>query len=452
MVKKNKRKQVVPRSKIAVSSDVVSVGHLPSGFNGGLQQAPTSPLPTSIPNIYVQPHPDTLQPSLIFSDQSEKSEPRIYKDLLSVPIIPTRVSPSITISKDALKTLVSNSYELPQQTVGVQSVLIPKNSLELIIPSTQGTVTKDSSLHSLSTMHNSVTKDSSSQSQVLIPHNFGQTVERSTNEWMTREVSELTRFKPGDRGIQDKLHEIIAKYLQDIIGKHCIYRIPSDILIAWHGYYVNKWNGNREAERHRIDEIRKDYETTGYMNGTIALAFTQSLVCYDGNHRREALIPGMCILVDIMWNAKDEDVVHDFDRINKAVSVPRIFTDRTLASDIKDTIINFVNNELIHRYRDLYSTNASCTRPFFRKDPVIQQIHEMLVEFNCDVQQLLACIRNLNLIYSKREWKPSSTGRFKLTQNKIDKCHSTGLWLFLLQDGICVEDVYILVQGRDLAI
>ena len=100
---------------------------------------------------------------------------------------------------------------------------------------------------------------------------------------------------------------------------------------------IELWKFNRPPDEGRVKEIAADMMKQQRMDGCIYLAtINNKIVCYEGNHRREAIahVPTSLhpILVDMVWNADDEFLKREFMRLNKAVSVPELYINTELIS------------------------------------------------------------------------------------------------------------------------
>ena len=86
-----------------------------------------------------------------------------------------------------------------------------------------------------------------------------------------------------------------------------------------------KWSRNRDPDMTRVDEMIHFYNNGGYIPKIIHLAevIGEGIICYDGNHRKEVFNKvndenNMCI-VDIIFNASQNDVYKAFNNINKSL-------------------------------------------------------------------------------------------------------------------------------------
>lgn len=157
-----------------------------------------------------------------------------------------------------------------------------------------------------------------------------------------------------------------------------LYSVRSDFLV----YYTDIWYRNRYPDTDRVTEIMKSIEIEGEPDNRVYLAWIKGigkLMCFDGNHRREALIrlyhlkSFTCwIDLDILMNVEDIDVVNAFRRINLGISVPDIYIE---SNDMEcDTPVVYRCEEFIKEFKnkwkfvivDKHKTRAPyCTKNAF---------------------------------------------------------------------------------------
>jgi hypothetical protein len=206
-------------------------------------------------------------------------------------------------------------------------------------------------------------------------------------------------------------------------GSHSMYWVPVKLL---NSFKINRWKHNRPPDEERVTEIREAIKSKGRMDGCIYLAcINDELVCYESNHRREAL-KGLdnlaMILVDVIWDATHEVVKEEFLRLNKAVSVPELYLEEEKVVDIfeglKDAVDSFCEN-----YKKLKSASNHPQRPNFNRDTVLDEFYRVMKENNITIDQLSKRLMRLNADMAKRD-------KSKLSEKVIKKCEESNLWLF----------------------
>jgi len=198
---------------------------------------------------------------------------------------------------------------------------------------------------------------------------------------------------------------------------------------------IKQWKFNRPPDTDRIAEIHQHIVKAKRVDGIIYLADVGTdTVCYESNHRREAL-KGVdeCadILVDIMWNATDEDVKQEFFRLNKCVPVPDLYVSKDVIVDAAELVA--ARDAFCKKYSALKSTSANPHRPGFNPEGVLNDFLDITKIHKITVDELMKRLDKVNTEMATRN-------RRKLTQNVIEKCERTGLWLFAWEKRLNVRD------------
>jgi hypothetical protein len=160
------------------------------------------------------------------------------------------------------------------------------------------------------------------------------------------------------------------------------------------------------------------------MDGLLNLAYIsgEGLVCFEGNHRRLALEGlDIVVLVDIVWDATHDTLIHEFRRLNKSVCVPDLYVaenETTLRGEIENAVAEFRK-----KYPLLESNSGRPQRPNYNRDKLTDEIHRLHRELNIPVSSVITRLDALNETYKTRD-------RSKLSEKTIQKCEASGLWLF----------------------
>lgn len=211
-----------------------------------------------------------------------------------------------------------------------------------------------------------------------------------------------------------------------------VYAVPMHIFKTLD---VRQWKFNRPPDMSRIPEIHKWMKEFHRMDGVLNLAYIQNegLVCFEGNHRRLAL-DGLDIkvLLDIVWNATDEIVKHEFQRLNKSVSVPDLYVvenDANLRIQIEDAVSAFRKKYPTHE-----SSSGRPIRPNFNRDKLTDEFTRLQKELNISVPELVQRLEKLNEKYKTKD-------RSKLSTNIQVKCSLSDLWLFAWSQSISTNEL-----------
>lgn len=225
------------------------------------------------------------------------------------------------------------------------------------------------------------------------------------------------------------MQSFIQKYLTDNAsggahGSHHVYWVPIKL---FNTLPITSWKFNRPPDTERVTEIRQFMKESKRVDGLIYLAcVNHQLVCYESNHRREALREDMPddmaqILVDVLWDATDEMVKAEFFRLNKAVSVPDLYVDETPEDSV--TSVLAAVDTFCSRYPRLRSGSGRPNRPNYNRDNLTQEFVRLMKELRISAEELLIRLERLNEEMSHRP-------KNRLTHAVGSRCEASGLWLF----------------------
>ena len=215
------------------------------------------------------------------------------------------------------------------------------------------------------------------------------------------------------------------------------FKIPNtNRYVTTYGKYkelnVNQWKHNRRADLGRVSEIHNWMKQFNRMDGVINLACVggYGLVCFDGNHRREALKgldDDFIVFIDIVWDATDEIVTQEFRRVNQSISVPDLYIEENDAIVIAN-VQNAVS-EFIKRFPTHQTNSGRPQRPHYNRDNLTNQLFNLQKERNISIADLMTRIYALNDTLALAD-------KSKLNEKVIKKCSTSGLWLFAWSQNI----------------
>ena len=232
----------------------------------------------------------------------------------------------------------------------------------------------------------------------------------------------------------------LQKYLSDNNvaggehGSHHVYWVPLNI---FNELGIERWKYNRPPDADRVAEIHAFIKQSKRVDGMLYLAcVNKKLVCYESNHRREALV-GITevapILVDIMWDATDEQVKTEFLRLNKAVSVPDLYVSEEPIADASALIS--ARKTFCEKYKMLKVTTDRPQRPNFNPERLLDDFNAITKEHNISVDEMMRRLDNLNVRLSHKAIDS------KLTDKVKEKCTNAGMWLFAWSSRLNPKDV-----------
>jgi hypothetical protein len=223
----------------------------------------------------------------------------------------------------------------------------------------------------------------------------------------------------------------IQQYLSDNrIASTNIYSIP---MAKFKSLDVKQWKYNRPPDMTRVPEIHDWMKQFQRMDGILNLAYIagEGLVCFEGNHRRLALEGlDIVVFVDILWDATNEIVTHEFRRLNKSVCVPDLYVienDSTLRGDIEKVVAEFRR-----KYPTLESNSGRPQRPNYNRDKLTDDILRIHKDSAIPISEIMTKLEILNESHKLKD-------RLKLSEKVIQKCESSGLWLFAWNSSINID-------------
>jgi hypothetical protein len=205
-----------------------------------------------------------------------------------------------------------------------------------------------------------------------------------------------------------------------------IYLIPYDVFVD---LGIQTWRYNRPPDATRVAEIREKMTEIKHLDGLINLAYIpkEGLVCYEGNHRRLALVPEVkYVLCDILWDAATEQVEAEFRRLNKCIPVPDIYVsnDANHKLEIQEAVASFCK-----KYALYASASPKPNRPNFNRDNLTDQFSRLCDELKMTPAVLMEKLGELNHEYSTKDHS-------RVPPKIVEKCRQNGLWLFVFSTSI----------------
>ena len=210
---------------------------------------------------------------------------------------------------------------------------------------------------------------------------------------------------------------------------------------------ITRWSRQRPPAPERVEEIAAWIREHNDVVGTISLAWhpTERLVCYDGQHRLQALFQqvetqasphpspmDMTVLVEIMWDATELSIMEAFRTINRAVPVSELYTDpHDVLHSVKGEIADYVTS-LATTYKPFLSTSAKPCRPNFNRDVITDALFQIWkddLQEAVPFQRIITGLTRLNEMYDKDEHSIPRlrTHKFPAIHKK---CSAHQFWLF----------------------
>jgi hypothetical protein len=226
-------------------------------------------------------------------------------------------------------------------------------------------------------------------------------------------------------------HRVYGKYICKQ-GDHYIYL--ADSLVVTEQSKI--WSKNRPCDELRVAEIEKYISTVNYVDGMIYFANIEGegLVCYDGNHRRCALMnlpKNYKILINVLENPSFEYLKEKFISLNKCVPVTELFLNKDETPQNSIDVIMEATDYFCKIWKSHRKTSPNPNRPNFNRDMLqskivgILELDNSLNINNIFKQQIIDCVNKYNLKLQNKKYD------IKCTRSMRDKCISSGCFVFL---------------------
>jgi hypothetical protein len=230
---------------------------------------------------------------------------------------------------------------------------------------------------------------------------------------------------------------------------------------------ITRWSRQRPPAPERVEEIATWIREHQDVVGTISLAWhpTERLVCYDGQHRLDALFQqvetqacasqthpspmDMTVLVEIMWDTTELAIMAAFQTINRAVPVSELYTDpHDVVHSIKGEIADYVAGLAI-TYKPFLSTSAKPTRPNFNRDVLSDELFHLWrydLQEAVPFQRIIGALTRLNEMYDTEEWSVPRLKTVKKYPGIHKKCSAHKFWIFAETGKVPLDSLKRLVE------
>lgn len=147
---------------------------------------------------------------------------------------------------------------------------------------------------------------------------------------------------------------------------------------------TESWKYNRNLNSDKINEIKLIIKKKLILDTVLHFFYTDDtskLICFDGNHRREALILlnkiesiniKVCCYIykNVNPNDIDKEIIEKFKIINQMTPIPDIYSDildnlQDNNLQVKVIIIEELFQEYKTKFKQCYSIKSKCKRPNF---------------------------------------------------------------------------------------
>jgi hypothetical protein len=145
---------------------------------------------------------------------------------------------------------------------------------------------------------------------------------------------------------------------------------------------------------------------------------------YGNNNDAEWLYQSHIIL-NIRFNAIEGELIELFKNLNKSSPISDLYI-RDFIKEKREIIENVANNWQI-KYKSHFSANNKPNKPNVNRDRFIDLLQEIYVKYNINEDNKYI----LEQVLDRTNWNISTNIPHKLSESIIDKCKSSGCWLFI---------------------
>jgi hypothetical protein len=225
-------------------------------------------------------------------------------------------------------------------------------------------------------------------------------------------------------------HPVYGKFICKQ-GDHYIYLCESVTITK----NSKMWSKNRPCDRERVKEIKIYIEQNGFVDGFIYFANIsgEGLVCYDGNHRREALAEltkSYKIMLNVLEEPSFDYLCNKFVSLNKCVPVTELFLNTNNNSNHSKQKIMEATNLLCIKWKQHRKTSPNPNRPNFNREQLQIKIVNILDFYNISLDSITSS-RILSYIDEYNKGIKLRKNMIKCTKSMLEKCNESGCFLFL---------------------
>lgn len=208
-------------------------------------------------------------------------------------------------------------------------------------------------------------------------------------------------------------------------------------------HLFQRWEYNRPPDMEKVNSIKQSIHDNTFVHGIIYIAeMNDRLVCYDGNHRREALLNFKSgnIVINFLRNATDKIIEKRFRNLNLSTPVSDLYLDDpNTTNDIKISIQDCVK-KLSTNYKQFNSFSSRCKRPNFNRDTLTDYLYQICKNHSLLLKsdEIYNILIKINEKYSSLNFKCNDKIKKKITEHKF----------FLFINGLSFEKDFLEIMKK----
>ena len=247
-------------------------------------------------------------------------------------------------------------------------------------------------------------------------------------------------------------HPVYGKFITKH-GDHLLYLADSHVITR----NSKIWSQNRPPDTLRIEELKRYIEKIDYVDGILYFAniSDEGLVCYDGNHRREALNlinKSFKIFINVIESPSYRYLCDKFVSLNKCVPVTELYLDLDINEEVSTTndtqitplikketniskeqikqVIQELAKFYANKWKDHRKTSPNPNRPHFNWDSLQLRLKRILEKEN-KLTTLLSIESYKSFIESYNTQIGLTKFTYGISTKTIAKCDRNNCYIFL---------------------
>jgi len=170
-------------------------------------------------------------------------------------------------------------------------------------------------------------------------------------------------------------------------GNANVYLAPANTLLG----ITRPWRFNRPEDPVRTRQITESIKDGTYVDSMLYLAQIKGgpyFYCYDGNHRRKALLRSQTdrpVLVHIIITTSDADIKKNFITLNKSNPVPEIYTESDENILTWLPLVNSTVAYIVKKFPKYQTMSRRPRRPNFNKDKLADYMTDIFTSLQREI-------------------------------------------------------------------
>jgi hypothetical protein len=218
-------------------------------------------------------------------------------------------------------------------------------------------------------------------------------------------------------------------------------------------FNICKWEFNRPPDNIRVSDISNYIHKGGSIDWIIYCTYISKIgeiskiEVYDGMHRISAIkeyihmyelslntrcaLRDSSILISIKINPTLGETIDAFQNINRCVSIPELYIDKSLIIEginIKKNIIEEIIQDWTNRFKSHFKSSMRTIIPNINRDIFIDIIDKIYDYYEIKTKHQLE-----NILNSANTHIKNNISNIKYTEPALNKCKKTGCYLFMIK-------------------